>query len=546
MNKKIVTVLMVMIMTMNSTIYGATNKQATKNLMTTEQIKNTQENPQSVSKEEVKVLTLDQAIQIGLENSIILQKAKNQSDLSKLINQNALDTRNTINQGADDLQNAAYLIDDGRDQVYDSKSKLDSAQAALDNGIAPQDVPINAQITIPAGQNIKQYLQNAFNAAYPGAPAEQVTQMVNATYTQVATKVQQQIDNNYKTLDSSMKKIDSSTQEYLSSKSKYDAALQFAMANVANKLSVSTISSLEPSALADLIVKMANIQDEVTSYSVNIYKNKIALSIANSYYEALKEQKLLEVKAKAAERGRVQYEMAKAAYEVGAKSKDDMLLAKSYYEGAVMNQELQLKNYNVALITLKTNINMDLKQEIKLEEVGMGQIETYDMEKGLASGLKTRLEMKMSEAQSNLYEALFQAVKLSNYSSSDNQYKEVELLKQKAVIEQKGAQFQVESDIRTSYWTMMSMGKIATTAIELKNNAQENLEIAKVKYEVGFGYDNALLKQLNLESMSGTLVEVINAEENLASIEEKQIEANNGYNLARLKYLNDIGILPYK
>ena len=546
MNKKIVTVLMVMIMTMNSTIYGATNKQATKNLMTIEQIKNTQENPQSVSKEEVKVLTLDQAIQIGLENSIILQKAKNQSDLSKLINQNALDTRNTINQGADDLQNAAYLIDDGRDQVYDSKSKLDSAQAALDNGIAPQDVPINAQITIPAGQNIKQYLQNIFNAAYPGAPAEQVTQMVNATYTQVATKVQQQIDNNYKTLDSSMKKIDSSTQEYLSSKSKYDAALQFAMANVANKLSVSTISSLEPSALADLIVKMASIQDEVTSYSINIYKNKIALSIANSYYEALKEQKLLEVKAKAAERGRVQYEMAKAAYEVGAKSKDDMLLAKSYYEGAVMNQELQLKNYNVALITLKTNINMDLKQEIKLEEVGMGQIETYDMEKGLASGLKTRLEMKMSEAQSNLYEALLQAVKSSNYSSSDNQYKEVELLKQKAAIEQKGAQLQVESDIRTSYIAMMSMGKIATTAIELKDNAQENLEIAKVKYEVGFGYDNVLLKQLNLESMSGTLVEVINAEENLASIEEKQIEANNGYNLARLKYLNDIGILTYK
>ena len=46
--------------------------------------------------------------------------------------------------------------------------------------------------------------------------------------------------------------------------------------------------------------------------------------------------------------------------------------------------------------------------------------------------------------------------------------------------------------------------------------------------------------------MAGTMVEVLAAEENLANIEEKQIEAMNGYNLARLKYLNDIGELPYK
>lgn len=546
MNKKMVTALTVMMIAMNSTAYGATNIQTDESGVATSQMQGTQADTQNGTQVNDKVLTLDQAIQIGLENSIALQKVKNQADLAKLISQNAPDTRNTLNNGAADLENAAYLIDDGRDQIYDSKNKLDSAQAALDNGIAPQDIPINAQITIPAGQNIKQYLTSAFSQAYPGAPAEQIDQMVNATYSQVVTKLQQQIDTNSDTLDSSMKNLESSTQEYLSSKSKYDAALQFAMANVANKLSTSTINSLKPNALADLIVKMANAQDEVTSYSVTIYKNKIALSIANSYYEALKEQKLLEVKAKAAERGRVQYEMAKAAYEVGAKSKDDMLLAKSYYEGAVMNQELQLKNYNVALITLKTNMNMDLKTEIKLAEVEASPEETYDLDQGITSGLKTRLEIKTADTQSYLYDALMTAVNESDYSSSDNQYKEVKLLQQKAAIEQKGAKLQVESDIRTSYATMLSMGKIATTAIELRSNAEENLEIAKVKYEVGFGYDNALLQQLNLESMSGTLVEVIAAEENLASIEEKQIEAINGYNLARLKYLNDIGILPYK
>ena len=89
------------------------------------------------------------------------------------------------------------------------------------------------------------------------------------------------------------------------------------------------------------------------------------------------------------------------------------------------------------------------------------------------------------------------------------------------------------------------MRKLVKTAAELRQDATENVEIAKVKYEVGYGFDNALLKQLNLQDMSGTIVEVIAAEENLTNIEEKEIEVVNGYNLSRLKYLNDIGILPY-
>ena len=291
---------------------------------------------------------------------------------------------------------------------------------------------------------------------------------------------------------------------------------------------------------------MANTQDEVTSYSINIYKNKIALLIQNSYYEALKEQKLLEVKQKATERGKLQYELAKAAYEVGAKSKDDLILAKTYYDSTIMSQELQLKDYNAALLTLKTNMNMDLSKDIKLSEVDAITDQDFDLTQGINSGIKSRLEMKMANAQVDLYKYLMTAVDKSDYGSTSNQYKEVKLLQEKAAIELNATALQVESDIRTSYSTMTSMQKIAAKSKELEASAKETVEIAKVKYEVGFGYDNALLTQLNLQSMSGTLVEVIAAEENLVSIQEKEIEAINGYNLSRLKYLNDIGVLPYK
>lgn len=543
MNKKMMASLLIGTLAVGQAVYATTITTTTQNTLNT----SSESEEKEVDKEEENLLTLDEAVVYGLEHSIALDKVKNQADISKLIKDNATEIRNDLTDAESKLDSAYYLIDDGRDQIYNSEVQLDSAQTALDNGIAPQDIPVTQfGITIPAGSHIRSYLEQVISAAYPDAPPEQIHAIIESAYSQIIDTVQGILDTNSDKLTASKKELETSTKSYLSSKSQYDAALQYAMSNVANKFSTSTISSLKTRALTDLIVKMANTQDEVTSYSINIYKNKMALSIQNSYYEALKEQKLLEVKQKATERGKLQYELAKAAYEVGAKSKDDLILAKTYYDSTIMSEELQLKDYHAALLTLKTNMNMDLSKDIKLAEVEAVTDEEFDLTQGISSGIKSRLEMKMAHAQVDLYKYLMTAVNESDYGSSSNQYKEVKLLQEKAAIELNAAKLQVESDIRTSYSTMTSMQKIVATSKELEAGATETLEIAKVKYEVGFGYDNALLMQMNLESMSGTLVEVIAAEENLVSIQEKEIEAINGYNLSRLKYLNDIGVLPYK
>ena len=548
MNKKMMASLLIASLTVSQTVYATTTKNSLNASSETSADNQITSEVEEVNAEEENILTLNEAVAYGLEHSILLEKIKNQADIAKLVKDNAIDIRNDLIEADLELSNAYYLIDDGRDEIYNGEAQLDSAQTALDNGIAPQDIPVaQLGITIPAGSHIKSYLENVVSMAYPDAPSAQIDAIVEGAYSQIISTVQGILDTNSDQLTSSKKKLEASTQSYLSSKSQYDAALQYAMSNVANKLSTSTISSLKTKPLTDLIIKMADTQDEVTSYSINIYKNKIALLIQNSYYNALKEQKLLEVKQKAVERGKLQYELAKAAYEVGAKSKDDLILAKTYYDSTVMSEELQLKDYNAALLELKTNMNMDLSKDIKLKEVDVvTDDESFDLTQGIRSGLKSRLEMKMAEAQVDLYKYLMTAVDESDYSSSSNQYKESKLLQQKADIERSATALQVESDIRTSYATMTSMQKIAAKSKELEAGAKETVEIAKVKYEVGFGYDNALLAQMNLESMSGTLVEVIAAEENLVSIQEKEIEAVNGYNLSRLKYLNDIGILPYK
>mgnify|MGYP002710489042 FL=1 len=559
MSKKLIASLMVATLLVSNTSY-AQSQTTTSNIkaQTTQSTKVAEADAQQDTYkkiEEIKgaPLTLDEAISQGLTNSLVLKQVQNQADIAKLVGSNGESVRNSLNENSMALSHAGYLIEDGRDKVYAGQIAYDTAQAYLKNNLSPiektipvtiEQLNISTSVTIKPGDDISVVIASELEKF--GVP-ESVASSVGEKYeTQILAAAKEQLSATGDTLLGSQKKLESSTQEYLSSKSQYDAAVQFAMANVANKLSTSTITSLRTEPLGELIIKMVTTQDKVTAYSVNIYKNQVALLIENSYFEALKQQKLLEVKDKAMERGLVQYELAKAAYEVGGKSKDDMLLAKSYYDSTVMARELQVKDYNAALINLKKNMNIDLSKEIQLVEVAASPEEEYDLEKGIQSGLTYQLNIKMAEAQVELYDELMEAVDASNYSSSDNQHKEVVLLQQKAKIALDQAKLQAESDIRTSYSTVQSMQKIVKTAAELRQSATENVEIAKVKYEVGYGYDNALLKQLNLQDMSGTIVEVIAAEENLTNIEEKEIEAINGYNLARLKYQNDIGILPYK
>ncbi|WP_058485757.1 TolC family protein [Defluviitalea phaphyphila] len=481
------------------------------------------------SEEESKVLSLDEAIEKGLENSFLLEQVKKEVELAKLIDKNATSSKQDLYDAKYDLLSASYELDDGRIEAYDSLAQLDSAEAALSNGIAPQDIPLPNGYTIPKGTNIRSFL----NEVGLGDMVESII-----------ASVQEQLDENRVALDEGLEALEAANKEYLSAKSEYDATITFAMTTVARKLGTSTISSLDATALADLLKEMASISNEVTAYSYNIYKNQVALLIQNSYYEALKQQKLLEAKDKARERGLLQYELAKAAYEVGAKSKDDMLLAKSYYEGTEIAYELQKKDYINAMTELKKNLNIPLDEEIILVEKEAEEIEDFDLDKGIQSGLRARLEIKKAKAQVAIYKELKKAVD-KTYDHNDNQYKEAELLIEKAEIEYNKTKLDVEAEIRQSYTTLKAMEKSLEASKELLDNAKENLEIAKAKYEAGYGISNALLQNLNIESMSGTMVEVIAAEENLASMEERVIEITNGYNLARLKYLNDIGILPY-
>ncbi|MDK2835625.1 MAG: hypothetical protein PWP21_402, partial [Thermosediminibacterales bacterium] len=321
-------------------------------------------------------------------------------------------------------------------------------------------------------------------------------------------------------------------------------SLQEAGSTLSDKLNFESLDSLSLDSTADLMEAMADISYEVTSASYGIYKNKIALLIQNSYYNVIKAEKLLEAKKKAMERAKKQFQFAKDGFEEGMKSKDEMLLADLYYKGAQIEYqkaEGELKN---ALIELKKDLNIPLDKEVVLEYVLADNIEEVSLEEGLKSGLKNRLEIKKALGEVAVYDLNFELTK-RKYPPNTFQYKEASLLKEKARLNYEKTRLEVESSIRQSYETLKAAGEMLKTSKEMVDEAKENLEIAEFKYKEGFGVETTFLKKLDIESAAGTIVEVLAAEENLADVEEKVVNIMYGYNLAKMKYFNDIGKLIY-
>ena len=564
MNKKLVASLLTALLFVQATTYAATTpNSATDKTTDTASIEAVQDQMAEANEVDGKpVLKLEEAIEKGLNNSLLLQQVMNKADVAQLVKDNSYNIQNDLNKAESDLSNAEHKLNSAKQDIKQGESDLADAKKYLSEDKLPVDVT-NKMLAgiLPAGSPQQQQLIAGMQAGLikpddvaavgdnkleKGISIDTVASLSGLTAEEIRTVLQRTVNGAANTLESGQQEYDAGTMEYYKGQAEYQASLKYALSSVSSKLSTSTISKLEGAALGELIVKMSEKQDEVTKYAKNIYKNQVALLVEKSYFDALKEQEILKVKQKTEERGRVQYEMAKAAYEVGMKSKDDMLIAKTFYDSTIMATELQVRAYNDAMTELKKNMNVSLKEEFVLEPVEVDTTETFNLEEGIASGKDKRLEVKMAKANYDIYGYLLTAVDRSGYSNTSNQYKEVKLLQKQAEIAVESEKVSVEASIRESYQAVETTRKLVETSIDLRENAEASLELAKAKYEAGYAYSSALLSNMNLGQMAGTLVEVIASEENLANIEEKQIEAMNNYHLARLKYLNDTGVLPYK
>lgn len=320
----------------------------------------------------------------------------------------------------------------------------------------------------------------------------------------------------------------------------FDSAIGDANSVIAQKLNIDVERVLAVDSTTELMTTMAELQNEVTKDGYLIAQKKIALLTRQKYYEVIKTKKIEELKKIALDRATAQYNMAKDAYEAGMKAKDDLLLAEAQVNLMNVDYRKSCMNRKNAEIELKKVMNVDLNKNINLVQDFTTTKVEVNLEQGLKQGSEKRIEIRKAQAQ-YLVDKLNLELTSSQYPENTYQYKESKIKMEKSKVAIDSAGKDVEASIMQSYEAVEATADMLAYTKGVVENAKESLEIAEYRYKEGYGFETTVIKNSNLQDVAGTMVEVIAAQERLADIEEKVIEVIFSYNLARDKYLNDIG-----
>lgn len=513
---------------------------------------------------DIDTYTIESAVETGLGNSILLQQLEDRITLSDLkdkayksIGTELVEGKTSLNSGEKDIDSALSTIDI-------SQELLNNAKLDILNGYYPEGFPdytVIEETELPGGMTLPELIITSDSGNDDRRTVlEQFTEYSDTNAAILAAigksfdpgesaevflkEVKQIVKEQQKALDSGKIDYEEGLLTLVDGKIDYEIAKASISSSLAEKLDISELSRLTASDDKKLLLKMNKAVSTVTYASKGIYRNQIALQIQNSYYNVMKAHKLREVKKSTMERAETQYLFAKDGYEIGIKAKDGMLLAELYLTGTRLEYQKAENDYENALIELKKNMNISLDKRIKLEEVSMNESMAMELEEGLEQGLSSRLEIIKALQQIEILDMNLSMVD-KRYGDKSTRYREALKLKNTAELELEKAEKDVESSIRQSYNTMETLESMLEESKEMVAKAEECVDIAQSKYMEGFGSESALLDKLGLGASSGTVLEVISAEENLVQVEEKYIEILYGYNLAKAKYLNDIAYLTY-
>lgn len=258
-------------------------------------------------------------------------------------------------------------------------------------------------------------------------------------------------------------------------------------------------------------------------YMVSLQRVQTALSVEAAYYSVLKAERTVDLRASALDRAAQQVEVAAMRHSMGQIT--DVQLAEA--EQRLMAAELAYKQALNAQLLARLRLNQLIgagDEVFVLTDDVVFEPEPVNLEEALATAEERRFEIIRAKQQ--VAKAQQGVVLADNVYTPRVELERALILARQAELALEQAYQQVRSEVFDAVMRLEEAGirsELAAGRLEL---AASNLSLAELRYQNGLN----------------TLLDVLEAEAELAEAEVEAVTAAYDYNVARAQYLSSIGM----
>jgi len=278
---------------------------------------------------------------------------------------------------------------------------------------------------------------------------------------------------------------------------------------------------LQPSVLSELELenswRSAQRDFEVT-------KSEIALQIEELYYNQLKAERSLKLAQENLVRAQKQLETIQTKFTLGTVAKIDVLQSELEVENAQLAVKEAEANLSVAQTQLSTYLTGNPNQTFNLSTQLVFQPVDFDLERCLNHALQNRPEIKDREDTFGLRQKQVEVTKTPYYPP-------LEVEKAKALLALARVQLEdtknsIILEVKQKFAQFITALESVPVAEKSREIARENLNVAQARFDAGVL----------------TVVDLLDAQNNLYEAENNYLQAIFNYNMSKAQFYQALGI----
>ncbi|MFP4456556.1 MAG: TolC family protein [Clostridia bacterium] len=481
------------------------------------------DNPEIVSEvdeqeQEVLTLTLDEAIEMTLSNNLEKQVAEAQMELQDIQIDISKDGNAELRRLERDMRRTADQLSS---QVIDIQREIEYVE-----NVEFEELTTTAGSIEIIGENYYELVERPISRQVLSGMVNQVESTTGVSNDEAVEIVKLMEPSN---LIEGLEEAESQASEaFFEINTGKNETVKQANSMAASVLGLQSTRRLTMTQAVDIIQTKTRQSAELLVYSDTDTTEGFKLLAESSFYDLLQAKKMLAVQQKAFERSNEQYDNSILTYELGTLSKSDLQLIKMQHN----NDNITIKNAESDLEKSKMEFNkavgLPIDSEVELVEPEYEKVD-LTLEEALEIAYEYRTDMFQARQEIDLAEKNLEYVD-ERHRDNSIEYKESAAYYNHKNLAYDNTWLNAKETVTKAHMDYQQAEMSYETALENLDIMKEQLDIAQLTYELGQGSNG-----------SSPLVGLLQAQEQLANVEQSVAAAEFGKNLAWKNYLKEVG-----